>query len=102
SSPDMIRYVRTAAGRAAATARETPGGPVHLNFPFRDPLIPHPASADWIHGRGIGTPYVKVSYGAREPDSAVVEELAVELGGIERGLIVCGPQNDARLPEAIV
>src|SRR5699024_3945819 len=35
STPDMIRYVRTVAGRAAAMSYDTPSGPVHLNFPFR-------------------------------------------------------------------
>ena len=39
ASPDLIRYARTLAGRAVATTRAMPAGPVHLNFPLREPLV---------------------------------------------------------------
>src|SRR5258706_10311658 len=34
ATADLLRYVRTVAGRAVAKAREAPAGVVHLNFPF--------------------------------------------------------------------
>src|SRR5256885_1726120 len=60
ASDAALRSVRTLAGRAAAVARSAPAGPVHLNSPSREPLIPEPvdppASADlaaWL-GRANG------------------------------------------------
>src|SRR5262249_15011450 len=37
STPEMLRYIRTIASRAVA---ESMAGPVHLNFPLREPLVP--------------------------------------------------------------
>src|SRR5699024_7632601 len=38
---DMLRYVRIRAGRAVRIANEGSKGPVHVNFPFREPLMPN-------------------------------------------------------------
>jgi 2-succinyl-5-enolpyruvyl-6-hydroxy-3-cyclohexene-1-carboxylate synthase len=39
AAPERLRSMRTLACRAYLTAREGPPGPVHLNFPLRDPLV---------------------------------------------------------------
>jgi 2-succinyl-5-enolpyruvyl-6-hydroxy-3-cyclohexene-1-carboxylate synthase len=100
STSGMLRYVRTMAGRASATALAVPSGPVHLNFPFREPLVPELSSHFWQGGRE-NRGYVSVLNGVRKPDPSVIENLALELRNVERGLIVCGPQEDPELPEAI-
>ena len=51
-SAELVRYVRVIAGRAAATAQSSPAGPVHLNWPFREPLVPIPGSSRWSRASG--------------------------------------------------
>lgn len=53
-SPVVLRHSRTIAGRAVAAARATPAGPVHLNFPFRDPLTPTADQLKELGGRDSG------------------------------------------------
>jgi 2-succinyl-5-enolpyruvyl-6-hydroxy-3-cyclohexene-1-carboxylate synthase len=106
ATPDLLRYARTLAGRAAATARSEPAGPVHLNFPFREPLIPLPPegasdlgdlSDPARYGREDHAPYVDVASAQRVLDDEALDELAADISGFERGLIVCGPQFDPEL-----
>ncbi len=110
ASPDLLRYARTLAGRAAATARAEPAGPVHLNFPFREPLVPMPLDEpiDLIdrtdpawNGRADGVPYVRVDSAPGVLDTAELDDLAAELSRFERGLIICGPQFDPALAEPV-
>ena len=39
-APELLRYVRETSCRAVARAVESPPGPVQINFPFREPLVP--------------------------------------------------------------
>ena len=105
-SADLLRYARTLACRAAATAVATPAGPVHLNFPFREPLVPVPSEAPpamsdgdalaWT-GRPNGEPWVVVADALPTADTRTVERLATQLRAARSPLIVCGPQFDSAL-----
>ncbi len=102
ATPDLLRYVRMLAGRAAATALASPSGPVHLNFPFREPLVPLPVnSEDWNDfawtGRPDGQPYVALTQAPRVPEPGQLSGIAAALAQARRGLIVCGPQDDPEL-----
>lgn len=107
----MLRYVRTLSAQAAAIAEAEPAGPVHLNFPLREPLVPYAApeelpspeqrSASAWEGRGANRPYAAVSPAVRAPASDLVDALARELTGQRRGLIVCGPDDHPHLPTAV-
>ena len=103
-SGDLLRYGRTLGARAAARAAAVPAGPVHLNFPFREPLVPTPvgppasaSAADALawEGRPDAAPWVVVSDALPAADAATVARLAALLGAARRPLIVCGPQYDA-------
>jgi 2-succinyl-5-enolpyruvyl-6-hydroxy-3-cyclohexene-1-carboxylate synthase len=88
------RHARSIADRAVATALSSPRGPVHLNFPFREPLIPAVAGPDpGASERTDSRAQVQASQGEAErmvPDPLVFEEA---VSGSARGLIVCGGQD---------
>jgi 2-succinyl-5-enolpyruvyl-6-hydroxy-3-cyclohexene-1-carboxylate synthase len=102
ASPEMLRYMRTVAGRAVALARRGPAGPVHINCPYREPLLPDPAAAlAASEARAEDRPYVTVSVGVRAPDTALVAALAADLRAMPHGLIICGPHDDPALADAL-
>jgi 2-succinyl-5-enolpyruvyl-6-hydroxy-3-cyclohexene-1-carboxylate synthase len=101
AAPEMLRYTRTVAVRAVALARCGPAGPVHINCPYREPLLPDPAAPPVPEARAEDRPYANVSSGVRAPDAALVATLAADLSALPHGLIVCGPQSDPGLAGAL-
>jgi 2-succinyl-5-enolpyruvyl-6-hydroxy-3-cyclohexene-1-carboxylate synthase len=81
-------YWRSLACQAWAQAAGDAGtfpGPVHVNLPFRDPLVPD-GDAYWpepIDGRPDGAPWTRIT------GTCVLVE-AIELPWTERGVVVCG------------
>ena len=87
---------RALACRAFATAGAGKPGPVHLNFPLREPLAPVVEEMDpepW-QGRPDGRPWVSVvETGPRHFDEEP-GDLAAEIREAPHGAIVCGPSTD--------
>jgi 2-succinyl-5-enolpyruvyl-6-hydroxy-3-cyclohexene-1-carboxylate synthase len=89
--PGMAGYWRSLACRAwaqAAGALGTLPGPVHLNLPLRDPLVPDAAAeaGEWpepLTGRTDGGPWTRIA------DAPATAEPLV-LPWTERGVLVCG------------
>ncbi len=102
ATPEALRYIRTVAGRAVATAQSGPAGPVHLNFPFREPLVPAPPDTAPPAFRPLDQAYVTAPSAPRVSQPELVNALAAELATIQRGLIVCGPQDDPALAPVVV
>jgi 2-succinyl-5-enolpyruvyl-6-hydroxy-3-cyclohexene-1-carboxylate synthase len=103
AAPELVRYARTVACRAVALARRGPAGPVHVNCPFREPLVPvSPDGAVPAEARSGGEPYVTVASGPRAPEGALVRDVMALLASVPRGLIICGPQDDPFLAEAVI
>jgi 2-succinyl-5-enolpyruvyl-6-hydroxy-3-cyclohexene-1-carboxylate synthase len=96
------RHVRSLIGRAVATARTGPAGPVHLNIGFREPLIPSDALGPLAAGDDEPVvPFTTVVAGRPALDPATVADLAARLAATNRGLIVAGPLDDPALPAAL-
>jgi 2-succinyl-5-enolpyruvyl-6-hydroxy-3-cyclohexene-1-carboxylate synthase len=83
----MAGYWRSLACQAWAHAAGHPGGlpgPVHLNLPFREPLVPE--AGQWpepLGGRPGGQPWTAVHNGPGAPTG-------LELPWTDRGVVVCG------------
>lgn len=86
---DIIRYARTVCARAVAIASQTPSGPVHLNFPLREPLIPS-LDRNLFQTEERPKGYVKVHNGDLTINNTQFKETAAKLNGKVKGIIVCG------------
>ena len=97
ATPERLRWIRTLACRAYATACDRAPGPVHLNFPLREPLVLDQPLADDDSGRSGGRPYVITEPVPADPPAA--EGPGPHPSG--RLLIVAGAQtpHPARMAE---
>ncbi|QHZ48183.1 2-succinyl-5-enolpyruvyl-6-hydroxy-3-cyclohexene-1-carboxylic-acid synthase [Bacillus sp. NSP9.1] len=86
--PDMLAYIRSLAGRAAAEAVKAPFGPVHINFPLREPLMPN--LDDEPFTRAKGSRHVSAVSGRASADQHELKALSEFISGTEKGVIVCG------------
>jgi len=87
---------RALACRAYWTARGGRPGPVHLNFPLREPLAPareELSAGDWS-GREDGRPWTELREHATAPHADDVHALASRIVATPRGAIVCGPTSE--------
>ena len=98
--PATIAHVRGVTGRAVATAWAGPAGPVHLNVPFREPLLPDGPLALARPDVPV-RPFAAVEAGLAVLDDAGIRRLAARLEHTDRGLIVAGPDDDVRLLDAL-
>jgi 2-succinyl-5-enolpyruvyl-6-hydroxy-3-cyclohexene-1-carboxylate synthase len=91
-------YARALARRAVIEATGFKPGPVHLNLPFREPLLPSAIGAPEIAGRARSSEFQAAD---ARIDPSLASSLASELQGIERGVLLFGPDNwDPALTDA--
>ena len=105
---DGLLHYRATACRAFAAARGEPRpGPVHLNFPFREPLAPLPeaeavTATDPLALEGRGQrPLTAVTPIDMEPSQFLLDEVASHIAEANIGVIVAGRQLDPELREPL-
>jgi 2-succinyl-5-enolpyruvyl-6-hydroxy-3-cyclohexene-1-carboxylate synthase len=103
----LLHYRATACRAFAATRGEIRPGPVHLNFPFREPLAPLPEEGGVtatdplaLDGRA-GRPLAAVTPIDMEPSQFLLDEVAGHIAEAEIGVIVAGRQLDPELREPL-
>lgn len=99
--PKVYQYVKNIVSRGVFEAIKHPQGPVHLNVPFRAPLVP---DLDYVsihltdretNTRGYDEPEVVLS-------EATFRQLADRLQSVQKGWIVSGELHDEKFAEAVV
>ena len=93
-------YARALARRAVGEATGPAPGPVHLNLPFREPLLPNASLPTVLPARpGRKSPAAMTSTSPEEPGPAVLPALGA---AARRGVLLCGADSwDPGLPEAV-
>ncbi len=90
ADPDTLRWIRELACRAYWTACSGRPGPVHLNFPLREPLVlDEPLPGDPVPGRADGRPWT--SFVSPPPGPSPT---APDL--VSRGVVVAGRDERGR------
>ncbi len=98
--PGLVRYWRSTVARvvAASTDAVRPG-PVHLNVPFADPLVPD-GDIDWVEsldGRPDGRPWTadsRLVAGMSTPLDDVLDALLDDERVPARGIVVLGDHDE--------
>jgi len=81
---------RALACRAFAETLGPPAGPVHLNLPFREPLLPTGDPLVDTPGRAGGQPWTRSSPPTRAPRRADVAALVDQVRAHPRGVLIAG------------
>ncbi|MGA2010142.1 MAG: 2-succinyl-5-enolpyruvyl-6-hydroxy-3-cyclohexene-1-carboxylic-acid synthase [Solirubrobacteraceae bacterium] len=99
ATPESLRWIRRLACRAYWTSLDGRPGPVHLNFPLREPLVlDAPLAPDPVPGRAGGRPWLAATRAAPAPaaapralpERALPERALPERALPGRGIIVAG------------
>lgn len=96
----MLDYVRSKASRSIHVAKEGNSGPVQLNFPLREPLIPD-FTLDHLWADHVNASYYTTLDGDKQLQSEQIYQLYKLFTNKKKGIIVCGPQDNQDAPEHI-
>lgn len=103
-TPAALKAARALGARTAAVSVGPRTGPVHVNVPFREPLVPSPscmtAPRAPAHRAGTGEPAPRDAQRSGLEDWALDLDIMRGLGA--RGLIICGPgDHDTATTDAV-
>lgn len=90
---ESVSYWRALACKAYGLALGSPRGPVHINCPLREPLVPEADAEGFpfpVEGRLEQAPWIAVERSQPRLAERDVAALAGRLSEVERGLIVLG------------
>ena len=96
ASPDMLAYLRQTLVHAVHISLSANSGPVHLNFPFRDPLAPDSGSSEpVVDAETLESASTVITRPCEVvPLGSVIDMVALErLSSHTKGIIVVGTES---------
>lgn len=99
SDTSMLQHTRIVGARAVSLAVTQPCGPVHLNFPLREPLLPN--MTDAANYRQQGKAAVSIHRGTLALASSESHSLAETIQKAKKGVIICGQIESVGMREAV-
>ena len=99
----MLQYARTVASRAISNSILEPAGPVHVNFPLREPLIPLLSEMEkWIRQADQSKACIDITHGRLSLTEAQLSTYIELIQNSRNGIIICGPIDQPDFREEVL
>lgn len=99
NQPVVLDYVKNIVSRGVYEATKLPYGPIHINLPFREPLVP---DLSLVHKLDRETNNSNINSSKVTLNETAINEIAVRLQNMKKGLIICGEIYDHHFAQSVI